>query len=173
MMNRLTGLVVAALVTGLGLGFVCAQTPPTKPPGGQNQPAKGEDDDEVTIKLTDAPEAVRAAFLKLAAEKDIKKMSKETDDGLTIYEVEWESAGKSMSADVSDKGDVLSIDIGVLNQHTAADRAQIGRWSCFFRRRQQPNQAQIFFLLQNGARFDLKIRRDDHLAENFADHFCQ
>ena len=61
----------------------------------------------------------------------------------------------------------------ILNQHTAADRAQISRRPRFRCRRQQANQAQVFFLLQDGARLDLKIRRDDHFAENFADHFRQ
>ena len=65
----------------------------------------------------------------------------------------------------------LPIDICVLNQHTAADRAQISRGSCFFRWRQQSNQPEVFFLLQDRARFDLKIRRNDYFTENFADHF--
>ena len=38
-------------------------------------------------------------------------------------------------------------------------------------RRFQSNQAQVLFLLQDGARFALKIRRNDHFAENFADYF--
>jgi len=67
----------------------------------------------------------------------------------------------------------LPIDICVLNQHPAADRAQISRRSCFFRWRQQSNQPEVFFLLQDGARLDLKIRCNDYFTENFADHFRQ
>jgi len=61
--------------------------------------------------------------------------------------------------------------VRVLNQHTAADRAQISCGSCIFCRRQQPNEPQIFFLLQNGARPQSQTPRNDHFAENFADHF--
>ena len=36
---------------------------------------------------------------------------------------------------------------------------------------QQPNEAQILFLLQNRARFSRKLRRNNYFAENFADRF--
>ena len=45
--------------------------------------------------------------------------------------------------------------------------------SHLIRGRRQSNQAQVLFLLQNAARFRLKIRRNNYLAENLADHFRQ
>ena len=67
----------------------------------------------------------------------------------------------------------LPIDICVLNQYAATDRAQINRGPRVLCRSQQSNQPQVFLRLQDRARFDLKIWRNDYFAENFADHFRQ
>lgn len=98
------------LATGaIGVAYAQQTKPPAPaPPAAMH--AAAHEDDEVIIKLADAPQAVRDAIAKLTADKNIKQVSRETDDGVTIFEVEYESAGKSMSADLSEKGDVLIID---------------------------------------------------------------
>jgi hypothetical protein len=74
------------------------------------QEDKEEEDDEAPIQLADAPEPVRAAILRLAPEKSIKKVSREDDDGIVVFEVEYESDGAACSADLSDKGMTLALE---------------------------------------------------------------
>ena len=121
MNNRSLALSLSALlVTGAAIGLAYAQTPPAKPPATpptapkQAEKDEGDEANEVTIQFADAPAAVKIAAIKLTPEKNIKKVSKETDEGVTIFEVEYTSSdGKSMSADLSEKGDVLSIDTDI------------------------------------------------------------
>ncbi len=94
------GLVSLALITGAGAwAFAQPGQPPQPPhPAGSTQP-KGEEkegDEEEVITLDRAPEAVRAAAIKLAGDaKNITKVIKEEDDEDVVqYEVEYnEGAG--------------------------------------------------------------------------------
>src|SRR5436190_9702222 len=65
----------------------------------------------------------------------------------------------------------LLCNIRVLDEYAATDRTNIDRGSCTGCR--QSNQTQVLFLLQDAARFGLKIWRNDDLAEDLADHFRQ
>lgn len=107
----------AVLLTGAAIGYAYSQTPPVKPPATPPKQAEKDEADEaneVTIQFADAPAAVKTAAIKLTPEKNIKKVTKETDEGVTLFEVEYTSAdGKSMSADLSEKGDVLAIDTDI------------------------------------------------------------
>ncbi|MFN7020023.1 MAG: hypothetical protein ACK4WH_01680 [Phycisphaerales bacterium] len=94
------GLVSLALLTGAGAwAFAQPGQPPQPPhPAGNSQP-KGDEkegDEEEVITLDKAPEAVRAAAIKLAGDaKNITKVIKEEDDEDNVqYEVEYnEGAG--------------------------------------------------------------------------------
>lgn len=77
-----------------------------------SQPPK-ERDDEVAIKFSEAPEPVRAAALKVAPEKNMTKVTRESDDGITTYEVEFTEDGGSGSGTFTRMGDVLEIEHGI------------------------------------------------------------
>jgi hypothetical protein len=96
------GMGVAALVIGAG-AIVLAQ------PEGKGE-AKA---DEVVIKLSEAPEAVRAAAAKIVPADKVTKVIKETDEGITTYEVEFTEGGLACSAAMSGTGDVMEIERGV------------------------------------------------------------
>lgn len=48
-----------------------------------------EEKNEVVIKFTEAPAAVQAALSKLTDASTVTKVIKETDEGITIYEIEF------------------------------------------------------------------------------------
>ncbi|MBL9030240.1 MAG: hypothetical protein JNM80_00855 [Phycisphaerae bacterium] len=90
------GLVSLALLAGAG-AWAFAQPGQPPQPAGQAQP-KGEEkegDEEEVITLDKAPEAVRAAAIKLAGDaKNITKVIKEEDDEDNVqYEVEYTEGG--------------------------------------------------------------------------------
>ncbi len=116
---RLTilGLAVCALAAGV-VAFAPSQPdkPAPKPaaqPAAQpapQPPAKADKDDdegEETIKLSEAPEAVRAAVAKLAAEKNVTKVERQRDEGITTFEVAYDADGIACSATLTDKGEVI------------------------------------------------------------------
>lgn len=86
---------------------------PTKPAAPAAPAAAKENDDEVEIKFAEAPEAVRTAALKVTNEKSIKKVIKESDEGVTTYEVEFADNGASGSVTLSGMGDVLEVERGI------------------------------------------------------------
>jgi len=71
------------------------------------------DKDEVVIKFTDAPAAVQAALSKLTDASTVTKVIKETDEGISVYEIEFTKAGVKSSADISAAGDVMEIETTV------------------------------------------------------------
>jgi len=68
-----------------------------------------DDEQEIKseIKLADLPEAARASVTKTAPANSIQKITKETDGGVTAYEIEYTDAGVICFMDVSPAGDVL------------------------------------------------------------------
>lgn len=72
-----------------------------------------EEKNEVVIKFTEAPAAVQAALSKLTDASTVTKVIKETDEGITIYEIEFTKAGLKSSADISAAGDVMEIETTV------------------------------------------------------------
>ena len=105
-------LAVAALLLTLGLiGYALAQNSAVaKSTAASNLIASEDEDDETPINLGDAPAAVRAALAKITPDKNVKKVIKEVDDGITTYEVEYEADGKASSVEFSEGGDVLEIE---------------------------------------------------------------
>ncbi len=104
------GLVSLALLAGAG-AWAFAQ--PGQPPqaAGNSQP-KGEEkegDEEEVITLDKAPEAVRAAAIKLAGDaKNITKVIKEEDDEDVVqYEVEYNEGAVKCAAIFSAAGDLM------------------------------------------------------------------
>lgn len=103
-------LVSLALITGAG-AWAFAQPGQPPQPAGQAQP-KGEDkegDEEEVITLDKAPEAVRAAAIKLAGDaKNITKVIKEEDDEDVVqYEVEYIEGAVKCAAIFSAAGDLM------------------------------------------------------------------
>ena len=72
-----------------------------------------EEWNEVVIKFTDAPAAVQAALSKLTDASTVTKVIKETDEGISVYEIEFTKAGVKSSADISAAGDVMEIETTV------------------------------------------------------------
>ncbi len=109
-----TGLISVAVLSGAAV-WAFAQ-PAARPPAAPT-PAKaadkpgakaGEGADEEGIDPAQAPEAVRAAALRLAgSEKAIKKIIKEDDEGVYTYEVEYTADGVACSAIFSAAGDLM------------------------------------------------------------------
>lgn len=99
------------LAGGLGV-WAFAQQPQAAKPAAPAVHAndKEEGDDETVIKLADAPEAVRAATGKVTPADKVTKVIKETDEGVTTYEVEYTDANGEASARFSDAGDVIELE---------------------------------------------------------------
>jgi hypothetical protein len=109
------GFVSIALLAGAG-AWAFAQ--PGQPPqsAGNTQP-KGEEkegDEEEVITLDKAPEAVRAAAIKLAGDaKNITKVIKEEDDEDVVqYEVEYNEGAVTCAAIFSVAGDLMETEKG-------------------------------------------------------------
>ncbi len=107
-----TGLLSVALLSGAAVWAFAqpATQPPTTPAKAPEKPAAkaGEEADEEVIDLAKAPEAVRAAAIKLAGlEKAIKKVIKEEDEDVYTYEVEYTADGVDCAAIFSTAGDLM------------------------------------------------------------------
>lgn len=72
-----------------------------------------EEKNEVVIKFTDAPAAVQAALSKLTDAGNVTKVIQETDEGISVYEIEFTRAGVKSSADISAAGDVMEVETTV------------------------------------------------------------
>jgi len=57
-------------------------------------PEKGEDEREDNIAFKDAPQAIQAAIRKVTTVEEITELERITDDGLTVYEVEFKKDGR-------------------------------------------------------------------------------
>ena len=73
---------------------------------GMNQDQDNDDDDEIVKSINDVPAAVREAATRVCG-KDIKQISKESEDGELLYEFEFVRNGAPASATFSESG-VLS-----------------------------------------------------------------
>jgi hypothetical protein len=109
------GIVSLALLAGAG-AWAFAQPGQPQQSAGQAQP-KGEekeDDDEEVITLDKAPEAVRAAAIKLAGDaKNITKVIKEEDDeDVVTYEVEYNEGAVKCAAIFSTAGELMETEKG-------------------------------------------------------------
>ncbi|MBK7405601.1 MAG: hypothetical protein IPJ41_13480 [Phycisphaerales bacterium] len=109
------GFVSIALLAGAG-AWAFAQPGQPPQPAGNPQP-KGEDkegDEEEVITLDKAPEAVRAAAIKLAGDaKNITKVIKEEDDEDVVqYEVEYNEGAVKCAAIFSVAGDLMETEKG-------------------------------------------------------------
>ena len=98
------GCVSLALLAGAG-AWAFAQ-PAGQPPAKVPEKA-GEEADEEVIDFAKAPEAVRTAALKLigaGGEKAIKKVIKEEDEDIYVYEIEYADGGVDCAAIFSAAG---------------------------------------------------------------------
>ena len=101
------GFISLALLAGAGAWAVAqpAGQPPAKAPE-----KAGEEADEDVIDFAKAPEAVRNAALKLVGaggEKAIKKVIKEADDDVIMFEIEYTEGGLECAAIFSAAGDLM------------------------------------------------------------------
>lgn len=109
------GFVSLALLAGAG-AWAFAQPGQPPQPAGNTQP-KGEEkegDEEEVITLDKAPEAVRAAAIKLAGDaKNITKVIKEEDDEDVVqYEVEYNEGTVKCAAIFSTAGELMETEKG-------------------------------------------------------------
>jgi hypothetical protein len=104
------GFVSLALLAGAG-AWAFAQPGQPPQPAGNTQPKveEKEGDEEEIITLDKAPEAVRAAAIKLAGDaKNITKVIKEEDDeDVVTYEVEYNEGAVKCAAIFSTAGDLM------------------------------------------------------------------
>jgi len=106
------GVVSLALLSGAGVWAYAQQGQPAGQVQGKADEDGEENDDEVVIKLSDAPAGVRAAAAKLTAAANIKKVIKESDEGITTYEIEYTDVGVACSAILSTDGELMEIEKG-------------------------------------------------------------
>lgn len=106
------GLVSLVLLAGAG-AWAFAQ-PTGQSPSPPATPAKeAEEADEEVIDLAKAPESVRAAAIKLAgSDKAIKKVIKEEDEGIYVYEIEYTADGVECAAIFSAAGELMESEKG-------------------------------------------------------------
>jgi hypothetical protein len=98
----------------LGVAATWAFAQPVGKPSIKTPQRAGEEADEQVIELSAAPAAVRAAAAKLAgSEKAISKVTKEEDEGVYTYEVEYAADGLDQSATLTAAGDVMELEKAV------------------------------------------------------------
>jgi hypothetical protein len=69
------------------------------------------DDNEMTVSMSEVPEAVRASFQKMHPGATVQTIEKETHaDGTAEYEFEFTQDGKKQSVELDDKGAVAPED---------------------------------------------------------------
>jgi uncharacterized membrane protein YkoI len=122
MHKRTLALGLGAFIAAGGLTAYSFAQPAGKPgqPAQKAQKPEEKEDDEVQIKLSEAPEAVRTAALKLTSEKNITKVTRESDDGISTFEVEFNENGSTSSGTFSAAGDVLEVEHGVTQDKVPA-----------------------------------------------------
>jgi len=94
-------LIVVAGAAGLG-GWAIAQQP--EPAG-----AKAEAG-EHAIKLSEAPDAVRAALVKITPADKVTEVTRESHKGVTVYEIEYAAEGGECSVVFSAAGEVMELE---------------------------------------------------------------
>ena len=108
-----TVLALTALVSG-GFAFVAAQSaPPPAAPAKAAEPKEPEGDESEEIPFEKAPEAVRAAALRLVAgdAKHITKVIREEDeDDVVSYEVEFTVGDAACAAILTQAGEVKEVE---------------------------------------------------------------
>jgi hypothetical protein len=100
------GIVSLAVIAGVG---AWALPQPPKETGKARPEAKEKEGEEQVITLDKAPEAVRAAAVKVAGDaKNITKVTREEDEeDIATYEVEYTEGGAACSAVFSPAGDLM------------------------------------------------------------------
>lgn len=120
--RHITHILAVTALTGSLFGIAWAQqakTPAPSAPKDQPPAAKQAEKDEANeggetaIKLQDAPTPVQNAIAEMIGGTSPKELSRETDDGITTYEVVWEVDGQTRSADLSANGDLLATETGI------------------------------------------------------------
>ncbi|GAI48767.1 unnamed protein product, partial [marine sediment metagenome] len=78
-------------------------------PAGKVLEMTTEDDDdwEGNIAIDQVPEAVRKTILREAGKHKISEIEQETENGVTVYEVEWDEDGREIEIKVSADGKLL------------------------------------------------------------------
>ena len=71
----------------------------------------GDEEDEEEISRAEAPAAVQATILAQAKGAKIKEVERETEDGRTVYEAEWEENGQEIEITVAPDGTLLEREI--------------------------------------------------------------
>ncbi len=66
-----------------------------------------EDEDEEEVSIKDVPKAVRATILKHARKGKVEEITKETEDGKVIYDVEIEVGDKEYELEIAANGKLL------------------------------------------------------------------
>ena len=74
--------------------------------GGCASSSHGPNEEE-KITMDKAPQAVRSTVGRLAGANDVHSLTREVENGQTVYEAEWKQGAIEHSAVVSAKGDVM------------------------------------------------------------------
>jgi len=106
---RSNSLALLSLVSVAGLGSLAiASLIQPAPPA-----AAATADGETEIKVAELPDAARAAVTKLVPAANVKKVIKESDEGITTFEIEYTDGSTACSIVVSPAGDVLETERGI------------------------------------------------------------
>jgi len=104
-MNRSTCLLIVVAV-GLVMLGACA----SRQPAGNTENETGEGDRIVS--LDDVPAPVKATILREAGDNKIDEIKVESENGRTIYEVEWKADGEDAEIEVAPDGTLLEKEVG-------------------------------------------------------------
>lgn len=106
----IVGLLAALLIGAAGCTNSISRSQPASggsEMSGSKASEKEDEKSEVIIKFADAPEAVRAGARKLTGEQNITRVIRESDEGITTYEIEYTDAGVKCAAIFTSNGDVM------------------------------------------------------------------
>jgi YD repeat-containing protein len=67
-----------------------------------------DDEDKIEMTLAEMPAPVREAVLKLTPEANITQLSRETENGQAVYEVEYTAYGRATEAEFNAQGALLA-----------------------------------------------------------------
>ncbi len=110
--STLTALLIALMLAALALPILAQQAriqQPQAPLAGAAE-IDDDDDDEERIELQAAPAAIQAAIQRIVGNNMIVEITREREDGVTEYEVEFMTVAGPQSASLSEAGDLLELE---------------------------------------------------------------
>lgn len=131
---------VGAIAVATSFAIVQAQNPPKQK-------------SERHVKESEVPAVALAALKKLAGDAKLNEFEEEIENGVKVYEAEWNGPNGEMEAEVTENGDVIEIEEHVsLSQIPQAVRAQAEK--------QAGKDAKVHFEKKTYFMYEIEFRKD-------------